>query len=123
MGVKCFKPTGVNPSQSRCWDLHPQRISPWTSLAVTRTSLNKSSAKHPSIISSVSAQSFTELLTDGGREGKIRANISSHKDRQFQPVGLDNTEPWKKENHWVCARFSSQNPTPSIFIKTHKQHW
>ena len=46
VGVKCFKPMGVKPRRSSCWDLHPQSVSPWTFLAAIMTLLNKSSAKH-----------------------------------------------------------------------------
>lgn len=67
-GVKCFKPTGVKASQSSCWDLHPQSVFPWAFLAIIATSLNKSSAKHWSIISTVSVLSITELLTLSWRE-------------------------------------------------------
>lgn len=68
VGVKCFKPTGVKPSGSSWWDLHPQSVSPWPFLAAIITSLNKSSAKHWSIISTVSVLSVTEMVTLSWRE-------------------------------------------------------
>lgn len=67
-GVKCFKPKRVKPSCPSCWDWHPQSVSPWTFLAAVMTSLNKSRAKHGSVISTVVVLSITELLTLSWRE-------------------------------------------------------
>lgn len=83
--VKCFKPMGVKSTRSSCWDLHPQSLSPWTFLPAIMISLNKSSAKHRSIISTVLVLSVTRLLTFFMQRtwGKSVLNISNHKGRQL----------------------------------------